>query len=854
MINKYINPDAIEDGSIGKEKLAFAPAIESGYYSSMTVGEAENLVGRGESTKEEFSFRPSAGSLSIEDGSAKIASIKGNSVVWNQLATKSNVSIVKDNSANESAKSFNIYDCSEYLVINHWYYIDIVKNNVTGVESIRYGNIASVDTNVLTLGKVVKCIANTNRPSISYTVGANTTSTGTITPIIIDLTQMFGAGNEPTSYKEYLQRKPMNIADEYAYNEGTLVDMRVNEIKSVGDNAWDEEWENGTFNTTTGTNINNSNANKQIRSKNLIKVLPNTTYTCTIPAKMGGDSIWCMLLDKDKEVITGYKVPNTGSIGNSFGLKIAAPTFTTPANAAYLKFYCPIIYGDVYTKDICFHLEHSEYKNGKYYPYQQEVKDLSFIGEAFSKGMRSAGSVFDEIRFNKTTKKWEKVKRVDEVNLWQMNWVYDANKGRNRTNDSILNIKVPVGASTKANILTALYEAQSLDGTYLKNVGIAIDTTGKVWVYDDTYTGSEDVVAQFVSMLTEQKAVLYYELAEPEITELDIDLTPYYEIWDFGTEEAIASEASTPFRADIVYQFNAVDRIRNNSTKIEELESKIDKNTADIATKQKTLTLSVKDNGNIVIGNLDGQSKEFMPATPSGVPEHYTWLAIRGVTYGTFTGKDGNTYGQDGKWGVYAEYGGLSDLTKEDMYIIMTTGKKQTNNKANLFALYTGRTNIIEDNGPWSMDATMTYTSLFRGAANLEVANLIAFGSGSYGSPTVGTSLQLAFDGCRQLHSVIIGINVKNVTSFDKTFQNCESLRNIKLAGLKANVSFAESPLLSYESLRYMIAECESNASFTITLHSTVKTKVQTGGEWNIGIEEALAIAREKETTIDFGE
>lgn len=40
---------------------------------------------------------------------------------------------------------------------------------------------------------------------------------------------------------------------------------------------------------------------------------------------------------------------------------------------------------------------------------------------------------------------------------------------------------------------------------------------------------------------------------------------------------------------------------------------------------QKELTLTVKDNGNIVISNIQGQTKEFMPATPSGDPMHYAY-------------------------------------------------------------------------------------------------------------------------------------------------------------------------------------------------------------------------------------
>lgn len=45
-------------------------------------------------------------------------------------------------------------------------------------------------------------------------------------------------------------------------------------VYGVGRNIWDEQWENGIFNTATGTN-GTSNSN-QIRCKNYIPVSPNT--------------------------------------------------------------------------------------------------------------------------------------------------------------------------------------------------------------------------------------------------------------------------------------------------------------------------------------------------------------------------------------------------------------------------------------------------------------------------------------------------------------------------------------------------------------------------------------------------
>lgn len=74
---------------------------------------------------------------------------------------------------------------------------------------------------------------------------------------------------------------------------------------------------------------------------------------------------------------------------------------------------------------------------------------------------------------------------------------------------------------------------------------------------------------------------------------------------------------------------------------------------------QKELTLTVKDNGNIVISNIQGQTKEFMPATPSGDPMHYAYETAGAKYNGTtdFIVKDApwkdmvDTIEDKAKWG-----------------------------------------------------------------------------------------------------------------------------------------------------------------------------------------------------------
>lgn len=72
-----------------------------------------------------------------------------------------------------------------------------------------------------------------------------------------------------------------------------------------------------------------------------------------------------------------------------------------------------------------------------------------------------------------------------------------------------------------------------------------------------------------------------YQLAEPIVTPITEPLQLDYEVADFGTEKALAAPKSSPFRADIVYQFNAEGRIRDNGRNIAKLETKV--NTLDRA-------------------------------------------------------------------------------------------------------------------------------------------------------------------------------------------------------------------------------------------------------------------------------
>ena len=93
-----------------------------------------------------------------------------------------------------------------------------------------------------------------------------------------------------------------------------------------------------------------------------------------------------------------------------------------------------------------------------------------------------------------------------------------------------------------------------------------------VRAYEDGDNDNADVITDGTNTV--------YILEEPIITPIVEPLQLDYKVADFGTEKMLHDLPSSPFRADIVYQFNAADRIRDNARNIERLEE----HTKDMAT------------------------------------------------------------------------------------------------------------------------------------------------------------------------------------------------------------------------------------------------------------------------------
>lgn len=267
--------------------------------------------------------------------------------------------------------------------------------------------------------------------------------------------------------------------------------------------------------------------------------------------------------------------------------------------------------------------------------------------------------------------------------------------------------------------------------------------------------------------------------------------------------------------------------IQDNSMAKDKLNTSLQ---TEIDNKQEALTLTVKDNGNIVLANIQGQSKEFMPATPSGDPMHYAYVAA-GAVYND-TGADivkatpwADMVDDDADKTVVHKNGywylnGLGDITTAQMRDIynytINFGISQSMGES-LKSLFV-RTNyfLYYRQGASATDMYQTFY-----ASNIEVGKIC---SDDVQITNVHNLRYFATYNQRTKH--FIGkFNLQNIIS-DKNIQyaflGCTALNTIKIYNLKLSISFPDASTLTSKSVLYMIQNEAATTPITITLHADV--------------------------------
>lgn len=189
----------------------------------------------------------------------------------------------------------------------------------------------------------------------------------------------------------------------------------------------------------------------------------------------------------------------------------------------------------------------------------------------------------------------------------------------------------------------------------------------------------------------------------------------------------------------------------------------------------------------------------------------------------------------------FYELNGLTDITEEQMKTIYTQthGAQRMHNRNNVFE----GANTIRTNLPFisyfGIGLDGKFRCAFLNCAALEtacVASYIAYAA----------DVSYMFERCPKLKKIIGQLDIRNITSnvnVTRMFFQCGLLEDVRISSLKVNISFAYSPLISIESLQYLINNAANTSPITVTVHADVYTKIQDEGQvdWHALIETAAA-------------
>lgn len=194
------------------------------------------------------------------------------------------------------------------------------------------------------------------------------------------------------------------------------------------------------------------------------------------------------------------------------------------------------------------------------------------------------------------------------------------------------------------------------------------------------------------------------------------------------------------------------------------------------------------------------------------------------------------------KTGFY-ELNGLTDITEEQMRTIYIQTHRVTRQTS--FAASLANTNSIRTNYPLEVVGGYRHIdvhAMFAGCVSLEVAALGI----NVNRIVYPSSVHYLFQNCKKLKEVICIIRMDYADfsgKYEKMFYQCFALVSVRLRGVKYDISFSDSPLISLESLQFMITNAANTSPITVTVHADVYAKIQdeSQADWHALIEAATA-------------
>lgn len=252
LVRRYGTKASIATQINNLRKKVDLKSFADGYYESMRVGTADNLTSKGDATEEVIMSRKAGGDNQIEDGSASIKRIKGYSVVMNQRC------IAKEDEESVNTTGTAWSQCKLITKIpvaadGHYYLVTVLAKGAEGrYYMLSLGNNGTNRVDVSPTYKLISDIIkrdNTDSFIALYDVEGSGEQSSIKRGQAIDLTHMFGSGNEPTTPEDFAKRlgySSINDVPYIPYNEGEIVSSFAEGIKTtdtegkVSERKWSE--------------------------------------------------------------------------------------------------------------------------------------------------------------------------------------------------------------------------------------------------------------------------------------------------------------------------------------------------------------------------------------------------------------------------------------------------------------------------------------------------------------------------------------------------------------------------------------------------------------------------------------
>lgn len=483
--------------------------------------------------------------------------IGGKSVVWNQLFERNgwapyevipvwndnSVTITPSRNATGILKALRKGSCP----IGHVQYISCSIDNSNNSNASFFGI-----TNSQTNGSILICRAEAhetirkksaigtindgNYMSIRLSNNCQTSDSAIFSDmIIIDLTLMFGAGNEPTSVDDpRIKMIEEYVAEHPAYNAGEILSANVDDVVGVGKNLFANDGSYSNYYVGVVNGVQVVSVAESGRGITPLLLEPNTTYTIS---KM-----------KTSRFNLGISSPNfqNGSPATRLYSNADSTKFTFTTTSDMYVLYC-LVWNQNDDVNIPFEqvLASIQIEKGStvtpYSPYAETHHPIPTAIQQLDGYGWSAGNVYNEVDYaNKLY-----IKRVGRVDLGTLEYLKTVHSTLGEyfyASATILNIKRIGYFSIAHNIICSRYVTVGRDANKFINGSICLDGTStqvaQIQIKDSTYTNASELKASLNGVY------LYYELAEPITTDISTLLDGYDNIFDTETGGSVTFRQS----------------------------------------------------------------------------------------------------------------------------------------------------------------------------------------------------------------------------------------------------------------------------------------------------------------------